>query len=163
MGMGIIVLCSFSFFLSFILSSCVLMGNKFFILSSTHQSLASPQHCKLRKQTAVQTGDEFGCWLVFQLSCSYCIEVGIHKCLGGGYPSNCWFQLVRTGSELGLILTAPVGRSVHRMGCVFHPCLHPTLTNILPQSIFLLADLWSFFLFFGPIFSQPWPPYYPPT
>jgi hypothetical protein len=27
----------------------------------------------------------------------------------------------------------------------------------------LLADLWSFFLFFGPIFSQPWPPYYPPT
>jgi hypothetical protein len=43
-------------------------------------------------------------WLLtgFSFLCSYCIEVGIHKCLGGGYPSNCWFQLVRTGSELGL-------------------------------------------------------------
>jgi len=38
-------------------------------------------------------------------------------------------------------MTAPVGRSVHRMGCVFHPPLHPTLTNILPESIFLPADL----------------------
>jgi len=39
-------------------------------------------------------------------------------------------------------MTAPVGRSVHRMGCVFHPpLLHATLTNILPQSIFLPADL----------------------
>jgi len=39
------------------------------------------------------------------------------------------------------LLIAPVGRSVHRMGCVLHPPLHPTLTNILPQSIFFHADL----------------------
>jgi hypothetical protein len=43
--------------------------------------------------------------------------------------------------------TASVGGSVHKMGCVFHPSLHPTLTNILPQSNFLPADLWP--LFFG--------------
>jgi hypothetical protein len=52
-------------------------------------------------------------------------------------------------------MTAPVGRSVHRMGCVFHLPVHPTLTNILPQSISLSADLWPFY--FGPIFSQLWP------
>jgi hypothetical protein len=32
-------------------------------------------------------------------------------------------------------MTATVGHSIHRMGCVFHLPLHPTLTNILPQSV----------------------------
>ncbi len=32
-------------------------------------------------------------------------------------------------------MTAPVGRSVHKMRSVFHLPLHPTLTNILPQVI----------------------------
>jgi hypothetical protein len=58
-------------------------------------------------------------------------------------------------------MTAPVSRSVHRMGRVFHPPLHPTLTNIVPQSIFLLADHWPLSL--GQFFLNPDPPYYPPT
>jgi len=58
-------------------------------------------------------------------------------------------------------MTAPVGCSAHRMGCVFHLPLHPTLTNILPQSIFLPADLWS--VFFGANFlaTLTLPPSYP--
>ncbi len=42
-------------------------------------------------------------------------------------------------------MTAPVGSSVHRMGCVFHLPLYPTLRNIPLQSIFLAAGHWSFF------------------
>jgi len=38
-------------------------------------------------------------------------------------------------------MIAPVGRSIHRTGCVFHPPLHPALSNILPQSIFLPNNL----------------------
>jgi hypothetical protein len=38
-------------------------------------------------------------------------------------------------------MTVPVGRSVHRMASVFHLPVHPMLTNILPQSNFLPADL----------------------
>jgi hypothetical protein len=38
-------------------------------------------------------------------------------------------------------MIALVDRFVQRMGCVFHLPLHPTLTNILSQSIFLPADL----------------------
>ncbi len=47
----------------------------------------------------------------------------------------------KKGHSEAASMTAPVGRTVHRMGCVFHTPLHPTLTNILPQSIFLPADL----------------------
>jgi hypothetical protein len=42
-------------------------------------------------------------------------------------------------------MTAPVDRFVHKMGCVFHLPLHPTLTNILPRSIVLASDLRPFF------------------
>jgi len=38
-------------------------------------------------------------------------------------------------------MIAPVGCSDHRMGWVLYRPLHPTLTNILPQSIFFHADL----------------------
>jgi len=48
--------------------------------------------------------------------------------------------LVAGQSESGSMI-APVGHSIHRMSCVFHLPLHPTLTNILPFSTFLLADL----------------------
>jgi len=61
-------------------------------------------------------------------------------------------------SEPAASMTAPVGSSVHRMmDCIFHLPLHPTLTNILPQSIVLPPDLLPFF------FPNPDPPYYPPT
>jgi hypothetical protein len=50
-------------------------------------------------------------------------------------------MFVGLGQSEPASMTAPVGRSVHRMGCVFHLPLHPTLTNILPQSSFLPADL----------------------
>jgi hypothetical protein len=53
------------------------------------------------------------------------------------------------------------------MGCVFHPPLHPTLTNILPESIFLPADLWPLFLgakFFSTLtLHTTLPPSYPIT
>ncbi len=40
-------------------------------------------------------------------------------------------------SEPARMTTAPVGRSVHRMGCFFHPAPDPLLTNIVLQSTFL--------------------------
>jgi hypothetical protein len=52
-------------------------------------------------------------------------------------------------------MTAPVGHSVHRMGCVFHLPLYLTLTNILLVNFFGCCPLL--------IFPQSWPPYYPPT
>jgi len=67
-------------------------------------------------------------------------------------------ECLLSASELAS-MTAPVGCSVHRMGCVFHPPLHPMLTIILPESIFFACWPQNFFL--GPIFSQPWPSYYP--
>jgi len=67
----------------------------------------------------------------------------------------------RMGQSEPASVTAPVGRSVHRMCCVFHLPLHPALTYILPHSILLPADLWPFFV--GQFFLNPDPPYYPPT
>jgi len=59
-------------------------------------------------------------------------------------------------------MTAPVGRSVHRMGFVFHLPVHPTFINILSQLIFFAC--WPLTLFFlGQFFPNPDPPYHPPT
>ncbi len=44
-------------------------------------------------------------------------------------------------------MSPPVGRSVHRMGCVFHLPLYLTLTNILLQSIFF--GCWHLTIFFS--------------
>jgi hypothetical protein len=47
---------------------------------------------------------------------------------------------------------APVGYSVHRMGCVFHPIPDPALTSIVPQSAFFWLLTFGSPLFFGPFF-----------
>jgi len=70
-------------------------------------------------------------------------------------------QPKRGGQNEPASMTAPVGRSVHRMGCVFHLPPHPTLTNILPQSIFLPADFLTHVL--HQFFFNPDLPYHPPT
>jgi hypothetical protein len=41
--------------------------------------------------------------------------------------------LAQDGQSEPTSMIAPVGRSIHRTGCVFHPPLHPALSNILPQ------------------------------
>jgi hypothetical protein len=45
--------------------------------------------------------------------------------------------MVVQGQSEPVSMTALVGHSVHRMGCVFHLPLHLTLTNILSHLIFL--------------------------
>jgi len=58
-----------------------------------------------------------------------------------------WVIEVDVGQSEPGSMTAPVGRSVHRMGYLFHPPFHPTLTNIYHSQFFCLLtfDL----LFFG--------------
>jgi hypothetical protein len=49
--------------------------------------------------------------------------------------------LAQDGQSEPTSMIAPVGCSIHRTGCGFHPPLHPALSNILPQSIFLPTNL----------------------
>jgi hypothetical protein len=76
--------------------------------------------------------------------------------------STCW-HIFRP--EWTSPMTAPIGRSVHRMGCVFHLPLYLTLTNILLQSIFFgfwpLTIFYFFYLFLNFHLHTTLPPSYP--
>ncbi len=77
------------------------------------------------------------------ISCEHSLWHCSANCVGTNTPSLHYLQsqLQELGQSEPASMTAPVSRSVHRMGHVFHLLLHTTLTNILPQSIVLPADL----------------------
>jgi hypothetical protein len=72
-------------------------------------------------------------------------------------------QSVREGHRVNQHLP-PVGRSVHRMGCIVSsgswPYVYQHCTTV---NLFWLLTFDPPFFFLGPFFSQPWLPYYPPT
>jgi hypothetical protein len=61
-------------------------------------------------------------------------------------------------------MTAPVGRSVHRMGCLFSSRSWPSVNQHRTTVNFFWLLTFGFFLPFSwPFFLQPWPQYYPLT